>query len=317
MSDDTTLRQTLAGWISSPAAGQPEDRRGFLRQVAGAAAGMMWLDGLPVVPDRRERTLSRVGVQLYTVRREMQKSVEDTLERVAKIGYQEVEFAGYFGKSAREIRALLDANGLTSPSAHSADLTSIRTRFPAVLDDALTIGHKYVVCASLPTAERSMDGFRRVAEEFNHAGEQAARVGVTLGYHNHDFEFQTLSGGIGYDVLLSATDPKLVAMQMDLFWISKAGRDPLDYFAKYPGRFFSVHVKDMNAAGEMVAVGEGRLPFSTWFAQSDKAGIRHYFVEHDNPMDPMASITTSYRALSGKREAGSGKRGGKGGTGEA
>ena len=123
------------------------------------------------------------------------------------------------------------------------------------------------------------------------------KAGITFGYHNHDFEFRPLEGTNGYDVLLAGTDPKLVSLQMDLYWITRAGKDPLQYFAKYPGRFFSVHVKDKNAAGDMVAVGEGQLPFAKYFAQSAQAGIQHYFVEHDSPTDAMASITTSYKAL--------------------
>jgi sugar phosphate isomerase/epimerase len=280
----------------------PFSRREFLHDMAGAI-GVSMLGGAtrgrawPAVPGPADR-LSRIGVQLYTVRRAMQESVERTLEQVARIGYKEVEFAGYFGRTAQQIRALLDANGLTAPSAHSADLNAIRNRLPGVLEDAATVGHRYVICASLPRSEQTADGFRRVAAEFNKAGEEAAKVGVTFGYHNHDFEFRPLDGTIGFDILLAECDARLVTMQMDLFWIMKGGRDPLDYFARFPGRFASVHVKDMDASGAMVDVGAGQLPFARYFAQSGQAGIRHYFVEHDNPADPMASITASYRHLS-------------------
>lgn len=251
----------------------------------------------PVATHAVPEQLARVGVQLYTVRDAMRASVERTLEQVARIGYQEVEFAGYFGRSAKDIRALLDTNGLTAPSAHSADLPSIRYRFAQVLDDAATIGHRYVVCASLPRSEQGADGYRRVAGEFNRAGELAARSGIRLGYHNHDGEFTPLGSTNGYDILLAECDPKVVTMQMDLFWTVKAGKDPLVYFAKYPGRFASVHVKDMAAAGAMVDVGAGQMPFAKYFARSNQAGIQHYFVEHDSPSDAMASITASYKHL--------------------
>jgi sugar phosphate isomerase/epimerase len=263
--------------------------------TAAALTGVVPSASLRAEP--RPEKLSRIGVQLYTVRREMQASVEGTLERVARIGYREVEFAGFFGKTAREIRALLDANGLTAPSSHSADLNSIRTRLPQLIEDAVTVGHRYVICASLPRDAQTADGFRRVAAEFNKAGEQAARSGVTFGYHNHDFEFRPLDGTVGYDILLAECDAKLVTMQMDLFWTRKGGRDPLDYFAKHPGRFTSVHVKDMDAAGAMVDVGAGTMPFGQYFARSGQAGIRHYFVEHDNPGDAMTSIENSFRHL--------------------
>lgn len=227
----------------------------------------------------------------------MRESVDDTLARVAQIGYKEVEFAGYFRRTPREIRAVLDANGLTAPSSHSADLDTIRTAWPRTLEGAAVMGHRYVVCAWIPESERSIDGFKRVAALFNRAGEQAAKAGLKFAYHNHDGEFRPLGSTVGYDILLAECDPKLVLMQMDLFWLVKGGRDPLVYFAKHPGRFFSVHVKDMDANGAMVDVGAGRLPFAQYFAQSARAGIGHYFVEHDEPADPFASVTASYSYL--------------------
>lgn len=284
-------------------------RRDFVGTAGAALGATIFLPGTAprsvradhLVTALEPRVLDRIGVQLYTVRSEMQQSVERTIEQVARIGYKEVEFAGFFGKSAREIRALLDANGLTSPSSHAADLDTIRNRFAQALDDAQVVGHKYLACASLPRSEQTADGYKRVAAEFNRAGEQAARVGITLAYHNHDFEFRPLGDTIGYDILLAECDPKLVAMQMDLFWITRGGRDPLAYFAKYPGRFYSVHVKDMDAEGRMVDVGAGQIPFARYFAQAEQAGIRHYFVEHDNPTDPMASIRASYAYLAALR----------------
>jgi sugar phosphate isomerase/epimerase len=110
-----------------------------------------------------------------------------------------------------------------------------------------------------------------------------------------------LSGQLPYDILLAASDPDLVKIELDLFWIVKGGGDPLAYFAKYPGRFPLVHVKDMSADGRMVDVGRGRIPFARIFAQRKAAGIRHFFVEHDEPADPFASITASYAYLRGLR----------------
>ncbi|NUQ12932.1 MAG: sugar phosphate isomerase/epimerase [Gemmatimonadaceae bacterium] len=282
-------------------------RRDFLgRATAAAVLGSTGFFPNPD-PGRAESrvtnhgALSPIGVQLYTVRRHMQESVERTLEQVARIGYREVEFAGYFGRPAREIRSLLDANGLTAPSAHSADMSAVRTRLPQVLEEAGIIGHRYVICASLPRMEPTADGFRRLAEEFNRAGAEAAKAGITFGFHNHAGELAPLGDTTGYDILLAECDPSLVTMQMDLFWTRRGGRDPLEFFAKHPGRFSSVHVKDMDASGAMVDVGAGQLPFARWFARSEQAGIRHYFVEHDSPQDPMASITASYRHLASLR----------------
>ncbi|HSA54671.1 MAG TPA: sugar phosphate isomerase/epimerase [Gemmatimonadaceae bacterium] len=271
-------------------------RREFLL-ASGAMLVAPRLASACSAPVTRHSSLSRIGVQLYTVRSSMQQGVERTLEEVARIGYKEVEFAGYFGRTPQQIRSLLDANGLTAPSSHGGDLNTIRTRWAQALEEAQVVGHRYLVCASLPRSEQTADGYQRVAAEFNRAGAEAARAGITLAYHNHDFEFRPLGDTIGYDILLAECDPKLVLMQMDLFWIAKGGRDPLAYFAKHPGRFYSVHVKDMDASGAMVDVGAGQLPFARYFAQAEQAGIRHYFVEHDNPGDPMASIRASYDHL--------------------
>jgi sugar phosphate isomerase/epimerase len=278
-------------------------RREFLRGF-GAAAAAIGLGGLrtedleaaeAIVPLDR---LSKVGVQLYTVRTEMEKSVEQTLEQVAKIGYKEVEFAGYFNRPAKDIKATLDRVGLTAPSSHSADLNTIRNNFPKALEDATTIGHKYVVCAFLPNDVRTVDGYKKAAADFNRAGELARKVGVRFAYHNHDFEFTPLGNTNGMDVLLAETDPKLVEFELDLFWITKGKHDPLAYFAKHPGRFPMVHVKDMTASGDQVDVGAGSIPWAKIFGQRKQAGIQYFFVEHDQPKAPMDSIGASYRYLS-------------------
>jgi len=259
------------------------------------------LGGLPSADDSRftiHDSLSRIGVQLYTVRDLMRQSADRTLEQVARIGYKEIEFWQYHGRSAKELRAILDANGLTSPSAHSAPMPAIRNRFAQVIDDAVTLGHRYVLCASVPRQEMTADGYKRIAEEFNRAGEQAANAGIKVGFHNHADDLATLGSTTGFDILLSECDPKVTAMQLDLFWTVKGGKDPLDYISRYPGRFFSVHVKDMAAGGAMVDVGAGEMPFAKYFAQSKRVGIQHYFVEHDDPPDPMASLAASYKHLS-------------------
>ena len=244
------------------------------------------------------RHLDRIGVQLYSVRGAMEENVETTLARVAEIGYSEVEFAGYFDRSAQQIRSLLDQNGLTSPATHLS-LEVLEDDWDAMLEFAQTVGHHYLVVPSLPEDERtSLDGFHSAAERLNSLGQRAQEVGLAVAYHNHNFEFAPIEGQVPYDVLVAETDPALVVFEMDLFWITKGGGDPFTYFRAYPGRFHLVHVKDMDDAGEMVSVGAGSIDFAALFAQSEQAGIRHYFVEHDNAADPFASITASYNYLS-------------------
>ena len=243
--------------------------------------------------------LPRLGVQLYTLRSLMNASVPLTLEQVAKIGYSEVEFAGYFGARPAQLRRWLDAAGLTAPAAHVSLLDG---KLEAILDAAVELGHRYVVQASLPLWQRrSVDAFRRVASSLNRAGEAARQRGLAVAYHNHDFEFRPVGGMVPYDVLLAETDPALVWMELDLYWIAKAGRDPLRYFGAHPGRFRLCHLKDMDGRGRITDVGRGTLDFSRILAQRQKAGLQHFFVEHDHPPDPLAAVQTSYNYLEALR----------------
>ncbi|MBV6522584.1 MAG: Inosose dehydratase [Gemmatimonadaceae bacterium] len=242
------------------------------------------------------RSIERLGIQLYTLRSRMQESVESTLARVAAIGYAEVEFAGYFDRTPAQVATMLKANGLRAPSAHIT-LDQIRNSWPRTLDVAGTIGHAYLVCAFIDAKERTADSYNRIADEFNRAGEQARAHGIRFAYHNHDFEFAAVGSTLPYDMLLAQCDADLVQMELDLYWINKARRDPLDYFARYPGRFPLVHVKDMASSGAMADAGAGSLPFGRYFAQATTAGIRHYFVERDDPVDPFQSAERSFRYL--------------------
>jgi sugar phosphate isomerase/epimerase len=277
------------------------DRRSFLQAIAVLTACTPRVSGGSgggiTTPGRSK--LERVGLQLYTVRRLMQQDVESTLAAVAGVGYREVEFAGYFNRSPLEIKAILDRHGLSAPAAHVPH-TALRDGWRAVLDEARTVGHRYVIVAWMPEEERrTLEDYRRAAALFNRAGAEANAAGFRFAYHNHDFEFESLEGKTPYDVLLAETDPALVAMELDLYWITKAGRDPLAYIARHPGRFALVHVKDSAGPPEhrMVDVGAGVIDFGRIFAERERAGIRHFFVEHDNPADGVASIRASYEYL--------------------
>ena len=273
------------------------DRREFLTAMGAVGLAGTGLLASGCARETAGRRLDRVGVQLYTVRGAMEESVERTLERVAAAGYTEVEFAGYFDRSPQEIRSALEANGLTSPASH-VPLEMLEDQWESAVDVAATVGHDYLVVAYIEPANRtSLDDYRAYAARFNQVAERAREAGLTFAYHNHDFEFESLEDRIPFDVLVEETDPELVKFEMDLFWITKAGSDPLAYFRDQPGRFPLVHVKDMSADGEMTAVGDGTIDFASLFASSDGAGIRHYFVEHDNPADPFESIRTSYGYL--------------------
>ncbi len=227
----------------------------------------------------------------------MAESVPRTLEQVAAIGYQEVEFAGYFDTPPAQLRSLLDATGLTAPSAHVSFESLGGDDWQRVLDDANTVGHRYVVIAWVPEeARRTLDDYRRLADRLEQAAARAVQSGLSFAYHNHEFEFEPIDGTIPYDILASA-DPELVQLQLDLYWIRDAGHEARAYFAQYPGRFPSVHVKDMAADGQMVDVGAGVIDWPELLEQAAQAGTRHFFVEHDNPPDPMHSIRESFAYL--------------------
>jgi sugar phosphate isomerase/epimerase len=273
------------------------DRRGFLQLGAVLLAA-----GLPSL--RRSPRLDPIGIQLYSLRQEMAKDFEGTLAHVAAIGYTEVEFAGYFDRTPSQVAEVLERAHLRAPSAH-VPFPEMRQNWTRVLQAARTMGHRYLIIPAIPDEERATpQAMGRVAALFEQAGKEAKASGIRCGFHNHDVDFLPFDAAPGttpFDVLLEETSPEQVTFELDLYWITKAGRDPLEYFARYPGRFELVHVKDSAGAPEhrMVDVGRGTIDFRRIFARREQAGIRHYFVEHDDPADPLAFARASYEYLRG------------------
>ncbi len=247
---------------------------------------------LPILPDQ----LDRIGLQLYTVRGLMGQSVERTLAQVAAAGYKEVEFAGYYGRTPAQITAALKANGLTSPSAHIA-MNDLRSPdFAKTVEVAAAIGQQWLVLAWLPEADRaSADAYKAVADSLLKAASIAKSANIRLGFHNHDMELMRIGDTRGLDIMLERTAGSSVDFEMDLYWMTRAGGDPLAYFAAHPGRFSLVHVKDAGPAPTfaMSDVGKGQINFAKIFAKRAQAGIRHFYVEHDNPPDALLSIQAS------------------------
>jgi sugar phosphate isomerase/epimerase len=240
------------------------------------------------------------------VRDLLQTDFEGTLAAVARIGYREVEFAGYFAHTPAQIRAALQRNGLTAPAAH-VEYKVTGDGWDAALLIARLVGHQFIVTAWIDdTARRSVDDWQRIADRLNQAGQAARDAGLQLAYHNHSYDFIPLADGrLPYDLLLARTDPMLVRLELDLFWITFGGGDPLAYFTRYPGRFPLVHVKDMtrkpapNEAPErvMTDVGKGHIDWKRLFSHGREAGIEHWFVEHDQPSDPLESARASFEYL--------------------
>jgi sugar phosphate isomerase/epimerase len=262
-----------------------------LTRVHGESDPSGWVGAL-----RRPPSIEPLGVQLYTVRSLMAEDVPGTLEAVSRIGYREVEFAGLFDTSPEAMKRLLDDLGLTAISSHIA-LDRIREDPVGVLDEAEALGLRYVTCPSVGRNEMTPEGLGRLVDDFNRFGEASHERGVTFAYHNHDFEFPEIGGVVPYDRLLAECDAELVKMQLDVFWVTNAGRDPVAYLRSHPGRFPMIHAKDRTASGDMVDVGEGQIDFPGILAEAETAGLGHWIVEHDNPDDPMASLTDSYTAL--------------------
>ena len=248
------------------------------------------------------RRLERIGIQLYSVRQDMQRDMPATLARLGEIGYREVEFAGYFGRSPEETRRLLEANRLTAPSTHIG-YDQLKANWDRALDDAAARGHRYITIPYLPNDVRaSAATWRRVAEEFNRGAERAKARGLGFAYHNHDFEFIRVDGVLPFDLLIAETDPALVSFEMDVYWTVKAGGDPLAYIRQHPTRFPMLHIKDSGGppAHQQVDVGGGTIDFAGILRldAGQRATVRHVFVEHDQPPNPMAFAKASYDYLS-------------------
>lgn len=274
------------------------NRRSFLGTISAAALAsrFSWA--------AEEHRIKKIGLELYTVRDALAKDFDGTMAIVAKDGYKEVEFAGMFAKldnltpPPKHALEILKKNGLTAPSTHVPYTTLSPENWPKVIEASKIVGHEYIVNPSIgEELMKTADGWKKAAETFNRAGEESLKSGIQFGYHNHTPEFKAVDGQLPYDILLSECDPKFVKMEMDLGWAHVAGADPLAYFAKYPGRFPLVHVKDFDKDGKMTEVGKGVIDWKAIFAKSDLAGIKHYFVEQDTSNAPFESIQTSYAYL--------------------
>lgn len=280
-------------------------RRQYLKVSSLAVAGTLLTDFTAF-----GKAGKNVGIQLYTLRDILPKDLEGTLKKVSDIGYREVELFGYsdgkyFGKSPKEFRSLLQSLNLTPPSGHYTTGNVMKGKgtlqddWKRAVDDAAEVGQKYMICAFLFPQERTkLDDYKRHAELFNKSAEVCKAAGLQFGYHNHDFEFVELEGQVPYDLLLKETDPKLVQMELDLYWISFAGKDPVQLFKQNPGRFPMWHVKDMEKSAEraFAEVGTGSIDFQRIFDAAKTAGLQHYFVEQDVcKRPPLESINISFQ----------------------
>jgi sugar phosphate isomerase/epimerase len=276
------------------------NRRSFLYTSGKGTLGALALAGLNPIKSKAGTKLSKIGLQLYTLRKEMDKDFEGSLQKVAAIGYNEVEFAGYYQRTPNQVKEILDRYKLEAPSAH-VSLADLRMKLDASIDAAKVIGHKLLVCPYLTEQDRkTIDDYKRHAETFNKAAAACQKAGIEFGYHNHDFEFIPIDGQVPLDVLLAETDKDLVKIELDLYWVKKGNRDALEYMNKYPGRIIAFHVKDMDNTPmqSFTEVGRGIINFKDIFAQSKSAGVKYFIVEQDQcPGSPFDSIKISHDYL--------------------
>ena len=264
--------------------------------MGAAAAGLAGIRSVELFPASADQ-LKNIGVQLYTVREALEADFEGTLDRLAAIGYREVEFAWNRGAAPASTHAALRRAGLRAPSTH-LQLEDFEAGWDATVSMAHALGIEYLVLAGIDdAAHASLDDYRRWAQRFNQLGRKARAAGFRFAYHNHDAEFLAIDGQRPYDLLLQGTDAADVAFEMDIFWALQGGGDPLAYFAKWPGRFPLLHVKGRTADGGMVDVGAGSVDWAAIFSKRREAGVRHLFVEHDEPADAFASVSASYEYL--------------------
>jgi sugar phosphate isomerase/epimerase len=312
--DDTAGREEVARL----------SRRGFLRTAAATAAVVGTSSALAAPALAREGSggggrhrvpPDQISIQLFTLRDQLAIDLEGTLAALAEIGYTRVEHAGFVGRTVTEFKAALDAAGLRATSGHVLIPQPFDpAAWSASLADANTLGSRFIVHPffgiNFATGEvtRTTAPWRAFARDLNRAGRMARDAGLKLGYHNHNWEFFRLTDNpsrTAYDVLTDATDPDLVHLEMDLFWVTRGARDPVDLIRQNRGRVLQFHVKDMNQAGSFEDPGQGLIDFARIFRHSREAGVIEYIVERDDagtpprePADALDTARVGYQFLS-------------------
>jgi sugar phosphate isomerase/epimerase len=286
-------------------------RRTFVKTASASIAGAAFLQS---VPRLMANALGLpIGLQLYSVRDLLPIDYDGTLRQLGKLGYQEVEAAGFFGHSPKEVRQAMDHAGLHCVSAHYP-LKDLLPKVEEVIQFGKDLGLSYIVCAAPwlkdPSSVKdpgsraardtmTLDDWRWNAEQFNRIGERVNAAGMRFAYHNHTAEFRSENGVVFYDELLRATDPAKVMMEMDCGWVVIGGKNPADYLNRYPNRFSMLHVKDFKITGATTAsapppsteMGHGTIDYHPIFEAAKKAHIEHAFVEQEEfDMPPMEAL---------------------------
>ena len=282
-------------------------KREFIKQSAILSAGFF------AMPKLAFENTPKIGLQLYTLRDIIAKDVPGVLGQISKAGYGELEMFGlaagntFFGHTVKKISELLKENNLTSPSGHYMPEDFLFKNgngddVKNLCDVAHELGNQYIIIPWMSEEKRkNIDQYKVLAERFNRAGEIVKKANLQLAYHNHDFEFADFNGEHGYDILLNKTDSDLVKMEIDLYWVVRAGYDPIALFKSNPGRFHLWHVKDMSKTDKTqnTEICNGVLDFKNIFKSAKLAGVKHFIVEQETNYAPdyYGSITTSNKGV--------------------
>jgi sugar phosphate isomerase/epimerase len=276
-------------------------RRDFIKQSSLLSAGFL------LSKEEWFKVNKNIGIQLYTLRNDMGKDPKGTLQKLAALGYKEVETFGYnqgkwFGMTAAELKTVLKDNGLSSPSGHTFPggiflKDGWEDNWKKAVEDSKALGQKYIVIPWLEEPNRKpIDNYKKIAAGLNKASTICKQVGgIEVAYHNHDFEFVPSDNRTGFDILMNETD-KAVKMELDLYWAVRAGKDPVQLFQQHPGRFVMWHVKDMDKTEKkfFTEVGNGVIDFKSIFDKAKLSGMKYFFVEQDVcPGPPLESVAKS------------------------
>jgi sugar phosphate isomerase/epimerase len=257
-----------------------QSRKKFIYNISVLAAGSVLL---PSFKNKEYKKIKNVGVQLYSFRKQMDADAMGTLKQIASLGFKQIESAKsnkghYYGLTAREMKQACKDLGMTLSSGH----VHIDDKWKQTMDEAAESGQQYLICSSMPANGQTVDNYKKTAELFNKAGEDCKKLGIKFGYHNHEYEFESNNGQILYDVLLDNTEADLVHMEMDLGWVIVGGKNPLDYFNKYPGRFPLWHLKDMDIVKKhSVEFGKGALDIMAMLKNRKQSGLDIMFIEQE------------------------------------
>lgn len=284
-------------------------RRTFLQQSCALTSASL-IGSLPAFANAKAAKY-KMGLQLYTIRDAMERDLAGTIKKVASIGYEDLETYGfdaerrsYYGLKASDFKKLITDHDLITTSGHYDLFRYLNTSNDALkryvdhcIEGAHALGQRYITWPWLDPESRSIEKFNVLVNKLNLVGEQVTKAGLGFAYHNHDFEFTGHQGKNGYDLILRETDPALVKLQIDLYWVMRASKEsPAALFSKQPGRFVMWHIKDMDkVTRDYTELGNGSIDYSVILPEATRAGLQYYYLEQGGNFakDPVQSITDS------------------------